>query len=186
MTLLNCFKKFMCAATLFVLATALPANALTQNEFNTLVSEKGFRQAVDQSYDEKTPLQDIARMALDPDVSDFQSGILEGVVTKALAEGMSLGAIIEMFQGVEGLNPTVFLAAMVRSGIPEEDVRTASLAAGISEIVVAAAFDKAKNDATQAYTPAGGGGTAAPLAIGAAPTTGGGAAGLFASPSTLP
>lgn len=185
MTLLNCFKKILCATTLFVLATALSANALTQSEFNALVNEVGFRQAVDQSYNDKTPLQDIARMALDPALSEFQSGILEGVVVKALAEGMSLDDIIKMFQGVEGLNPTVFLAAMVRSGISEADVRTAAMAAGISEPVIAAASTRALNDGTQAYTPAPGGGTTVtPLTIGAAPTTGGGAAGVFASPAT--
>lgn len=185
MKLLNCFKKCIGAATLFVLASALPVHALTQEEFKTLVKDSGCVQAVDRAYDEKMPLQDIARLALDPNVGDSQSCILEGVVSKALAEGQSLQAIIQLFQGVDGLNPTVFLASMVRAGIPEGDASAAATQAGISQIVITQAFSRAKNDATQAYTPAGGTAPAGGVAVGGAPTTGGGGAGTFVSASTL-
>jgi len=198
MTLLNHYKQLVCAGALFALAGALPANAMNQEDFNVLVIKKGCTQStgcketVNQAAQDKTTLRDIARMALDPSLKSYQYCILEGVASNALADGMSPQAIFTMLQGVEGLNPSVFLAAMVRSGISEDDVKILANEAKISELVSKVAFSKAKEadvcsispDDTLAYTPAE---NAAPMVIGGLPINGGSSApsGTYTSPSTF-
>ncbi|MBA3014580.1 MAG: hypothetical protein KKD63_16440 [Proteobacteria bacterium] len=165
MTLFTRCKHFICLSLLLILTGALPANAMTQDEFNALFIGKGCSQitgcqeAVDEVSRQRVTLKEIVQMARDPKLEEFQYCILVGVTVSALTEGISPRAIVQIFKGIEGLNPTVYLASMVRAGITEEEVRDVAMLAGIPEIVIDQAFSRAKvadicsiNEDTLAYT----------------------------------
>lgn len=96
----------------------------------------------------------------DFDISFATQGI-EIAVEKALGEGKTPAEIINHSIEIEGLNPQNVLKALYCEGVAGDDIKNAAYVAGISELILLAAFDKSVAECgdavadSQAYTPVG-------------------------------
>jgi hypothetical protein len=91
----------------------------------------------------------------------FKSKGIEPAVTQALKEGNGPSAIIHEGLKLDGLNPQNLLKALYCAGVKGDDIKVASDEAGISDILLVAAYEKSVAECgdqladTQAYTPVG-------------------------------
>lgn len=91
----------------------------------------------------------------------FKSKGIEPAVTQALKEGNGPKAIISEGLKLDGLNPQNLLKALYCAGAKGDDIKVASDEAGISDILLVAAYEKSVAECgdkladTQAYTPVG-------------------------------
>ncbi len=98
-------------------------------------------------------------------IEDFSVNLddqgIEVAVAKALEEGKTPTEIVDRATQVEGLNPQNVLKALYCEGAAGDDIKIAADTAGISELILLAAFDKSVAECgdavadSQAYTPVG-------------------------------
>lgn len=98
-------------------------------------------------------------------VADFLAAYndkgIEPAVTEALKTGQGPQAIIDEGLKIQELNPQNLLKALYCAGVKGDDIKTAADAAGISDILIVAAYEKSVAECgdrvvdTQAYTPVG-------------------------------
>ena len=118
----------------------------------------------------------------------FKDKGIEVAVTQALKEGNGPKAIINEGLKLDGLNPQNLIKALYCAGAKGDDIKTASDEAGISDILLVAAYEKSVAECgdqvadTQAYTPAN---TAAASRFASMPSPGGRGGSSYASPSTF-
>ncbi len=96
-------------------------------------------------------------------VEDFDVNLqtqgIEVAVAKALEEGKTPTEIVDRATQIEGLNPQNVLKALYCEGASGDDIKMAADTAGISELILLAAFDKSVAECgdqvadSQAYTP---------------------------------
>jgi len=96
-------------------------------------------------------------------IEDFSVNLdsqgIEVAVAKALEEGKTPTEIVDRATQIGGLNPQNVLKALYCEGAPGDDIKIAADSAGISELILLAAFDKSVAECgdqvadTQAYTP---------------------------------
>lgn len=118
----------------------------------------------------------------------YQSKNIDIAVTDALKEGTGPDLIINEGLKIQGLNPQHLIKALYCAGVDGNDIKKAADAAGISDILLVAAYEKSVAECgdqladTQAYTPV----TAAAPSFAGVPSpaaSGGGAS--YASPSAF-
>ena len=98
-------------------------------------------------------------------IEDFNVNLdtqgIEVAVAKALEEGKTPTEIVDRATQIEGLNPQNVLKALYCEGAAGDDIKIAADTAGISELILLAAFDKSVAECgdavadSQAYTPVG-------------------------------
>lgn len=98
-------------------------------------------------------------------IEDFSVNLdtqgIEVAVAKALEEGKTPTEIVDRATQIEGLNPQNVLKALYCEGAAGDDIKIAADTAGISELILLAAFDKSVAECgdavadSQAYTPIG-------------------------------
>ena len=98
-------------------------------------------------------------------IEDFDVNLdtqgIEVAVAKALEEGKTPTEIVDRATQIEGLNPQNVLKALYCEGAAGDDIKIAADAAGISDLILLAAFDKSVAECgdavadSQAYTPVG-------------------------------
>ncbi len=98
-------------------------------------------------------------------IEDFNINLasqgIEVAVGKALEKGRTPTEIVNRSVEIEGLNPQNVLKSLYCEGAAGDDIKKAADEAGISELILLAAFDKSVvecGDAvadSQAYTPVG-------------------------------
>jgi hypothetical protein len=96
-------------------------------------------------------------------IEDFDVNLdtqgIEVAVAKALEEGKTPTEIVDRATQIEGLNPQNVLKALYCEGAAGDDIKIAADTAGISELILLAAFDKSVAECgdavadSQAYTP---------------------------------
>ena len=96
-------------------------------------------------------------------IEDFNVNLdtqgIEVAVAKALEEGKTPAEIVDRAIQVAGLNPQNVLKALYCEGAAGDDVKSAADGAGISDLILLAAFDKSVAECgdqvadSQAYTP---------------------------------
>lgn len=118
----------------------------------------------------------------------FKSKGIEAAVTQALKEGNGPSAIVNEGMKIDGLNPQNLIKALYCAGVKGDDIKAAADEAGISDIVLVAAYEKSVAECgdqladTQAYTPAD---TAAAPSFAGMPSPGASGGSSYASPSTF-
>ena len=98
-------------------------------------------------------------------IEDFNVNLdtqgIEVAVAKALEEGKTPTEIVDRAMQVEGLNPQNVLKVLYCEGAAGDDIKIAADTAGISDLILLAAFDKSVAECgdavadSQAYTPVG-------------------------------
>lgn len=98
-------------------------------------------------------------------IEDFDINLatqgIEVAVEKALEEGKTPTDIVNRAIEIEGLNPQNVLKSLYCEGADGDDIKKAADGAGISELILLAAFDKSVVECgdvvadSQAYTPVG-------------------------------
>ena len=98
-------------------------------------------------------------------IEDFSVNLdtqgIEVAVAKALEEGKTPTEIVDRATQIDGLNPQNVLKALYCEGAAGDDIKIAADTAGISELILLAAFDKSVAECgnavadSQAYTPVG-------------------------------
>ena len=96
-------------------------------------------------------------------IEDFNVNLdtqgIEVAVAKALEEGKTPTEIVDRATQIEGLNPQNVLKALYCEGAAGDDIKIAADSAGISDLILLAAFDKSVVECgdqvadSQAYTP---------------------------------
>ncbi len=90
---------------------------------------------------------------------NLQTQGIEVAVAKALEEGKTPTEIVGRATQIEGLNPQNVLKALYCEGAPGDDIKIAADTAGLSDLILLAAFDKSVAECgdqvadSQAYTP---------------------------------
>jgi hypothetical protein len=120
-------------------------------------------------------------------VSIFKSKGIDQAVVQALKGGERPEAIISEGLKLKELNPQNLLRALYCAGVKGDDIKAASDAAGISELLLVAAYEKSIAECgdqvvdTQAYTPA----QTAARSFAGIPSPGSSGGSTYASPSTF-
>ena len=121
-------------------------------------------------------------------VATYQEKGIDQAVNGALHEGKTPVLIIEEGLKIEGLNPQNLLMALYCAGADGNDIKKAAEAAGISEVLLVAAYEKSVAECgdqmsdAQPYTPAG---TVTPTFAGLPALSSNNSRAGFASPSTF-
>jgi hypothetical protein len=124
---------------------------------------------------------------VDDFTSLFKSKGIEPAVSLALKDGKGPDVIINEGLKLEGLNPQNLLKALYCAGVKGDDIKEAADAAGISDILLVAAYEKSIAECgdkvvdSQAYTPA----TVAGPSFAGMPSPGAPGGSSYASPSTF-
>ncbi len=125
---------------------------------------------------------------IDNFISRYRSEGIIPAVTQALKEGNGPEAIINEGLKLQELNPQNLVMALYCGGVTGDDVRAAANNAGISDMLVVAAFEQSVVECgdqvadTQAYTPANTNNASSFAGIPAPGVSGGSS---YASPSTF-